>query len=131
MPSVASGSNAFDVITALVILVGARLIEIDLRVECRFTDADDVTARCGDLARERERFVVESSGATTRLISPHASAVGASIGSPVSSISIARLRPIARVSATIGVLQKSPMRTPGVANVASVDATARSQAATS
>ena len=45
-------------------------------------------------------------------------------------MSIARLRPIARESGTIGVEQKSPMRTPGVPKRASSDATARSHAAT-
>ena len=47
------------------------------------------------------------------------------------SISIARFRPIARVRATIGVVQNSPMRTPGVAKVACSEAIARSQLATS
>jgi len=50
---------------------------------------------------------------------------------PVSSISIAALRPTARVNATIGVEQKRPILTPGVANQASAAATARSQVATS
>ena len=68
---------------------------------------------------------------TTRLTRPHASAVAASTGSPVSSISIARLRPTARTSGTIGVEQNSPIRTPGVAKRASSDAMARSQLATS
>ena len=58
-------------------------------------------------------------------------AVLASINLPVSSISIAALRPTARVSATIGVEQKRPILTPGVANRASSAATARSQVATS
>src|ERR1700710_1355456 len=58
-------------------------------------------------------------------------AVVAEIGSPVSSISIACLRGTLRDSATIGVEQNSPISTPGVANVAAVDATARSQLATS
>ena len=51
--------------------------------------------------------------------------------SPVNNISSARLRPIARCTGTIGVEQNSPMLTPGVANRASSDATARSHAATS
>ena len=49
----------------------------------------------------------------------------------MSSICSARLRPIARVSATIGVVQKSPIFTPGVAKAASSAAIARSQVATS
>jgi len=43
----------------------------------------------------------------------------------------ARLRPTARLTGTMGVEQKSPIFTPGVANVAVSTATARSQAATS
>ena len=43
---------------------------------------------------------------------------------------MARLRPTARLNATIGVLQKSPIRTPGVAKAACSLATARSQVAT-
>jgi hypothetical protein len=55
----------------------------------------------------------------------------ASIGLPLSSISSARLRPMFRLTATMGVEQKSPIFTPGVANVAFSEATARSQVATS
>ena len=44
---------------------------------------------------------------------------------------MACLRPTARPSATLGVEQNAPMFTPGVAKVAAVDATARSQVATS
>ena len=44
---------------------------------------------------------------------------------------MARLRGTLRDSATIGVEQNSPMLTPGVQNVASSAATARSQVATS
>ena len=57
--------------------------------------------------------------------------MAASIGQPVSSISSARLRPTARETGTIGVEQKRPIFTPGVANFAPSAATARSQAATS
>ena len=71
-----------------------------------------------------------SDGGTTRLTRPYPNAVSASIMSPVSNISIACLRPTARPNATAGVVQKSPMETPGVANLASVEATARSQVAT-
>jgi hypothetical protein len=41
------------------------------------------------------------------------------------------LAPILRERATIGVEQNNPMSTPGVANFAAVEATARSQLATS
>jgi len=68
---------------------------------------------------------------TTRLTSPSARAAAASTSSPVSSISIAALRPTARVNATIGVEQKRPRLTPGVAKRASSAASARSQVATS
>src|SRR5689334_22701909 len=54
-----------------------------------------------------------------------------SIGSPVSSISIAALRETLRDRATMGVEQNSPISTPGVAKRAEVEATARSQLATS
>jgi len=65
------------------------------------------------------------------LTRPQSAAVGASIGSPVSSISRARFRPTAREIGTIGVEQNRPILTPGVAKRASAEATARSQAATS
>jgi hypothetical protein len=65
------------------------------------------------------------------LISPHSHAVVASIGSPVSSSSSARLRPTARESGTIGVEQNRPILTPGVAKRVPVAASARSHAATS
>ena len=44
---------------------------------------------------------------------------------------MARLRPTARATSTMGVVQKSPVLTPGVAKRAPSAATARSQAATS
>ena len=53
------------------------------------------------------------------------------MATPVRSIFIARLRPTARVRGTIGVEQKRPILTPGVAKVAWSDAIARSQLATS
>src|SRR3954453_2845979 len=63
-------------------------------------------------------------------MSPISYALAAEIDSPVSSISIACLRGTLRESATIGVEQNRPMSTPGVANEAASDATARSQLAT-
>src|SRR5579883_2077243 len=62
---------------------------------------------------------------------PAASASGAEMGSPVSSISMAFFWPTARLKATIGVEQNSPILTPGVAKRASSAATTRSQVATS
>ena len=54
-----------------------------------------------------------SAGGATRLTSPAARASCAEIGSPVSSISIAFFWPMARLKATIGVEQNSPIFTPG------------------
>jgi hypothetical protein len=62
---------------------------------------------------------------------PISRARSAETASPVRRISIACLRGTLRVRATIGVEQNRPMSTPGVANLAVVDATARSQVATS
>src|ERR1035441_5595674 len=72
-----------------------------------------------------------SAAGTAWLIRPHSAAARAGTISPVSSICMARLRPMARVRATIGVVQKSPILTPGVAKAASSAAMARSQVATS
>src|SRR5690348_14443000 len=58
-------------------------------------------------------------------------ASSAAIISPVSNISIACFLETLRDRATIGVEQKSPILTPGVANRADDDATAKSQLATS
>ena len=66
-----------------------------------------------------------------RLTRPSRSAVAASIGWPVNSMSSARLEPTLRPTATEGVPQNRPLLMPEVAKVASVEATARSQAATS
>src|SRR3954470_11468703 len=63
-------------------------------------------------------------------MTPNLTAFSAEIMSPVSNISMACLRETLRDSATIGVEQNSPMFTPGVANCAAEDATARSQLAT-
>ena len=68
---------------------------------------------------------------TARFMSPYSAASAAGSISPRRSISIARLRGTLRVSATIGVEQKSPILTPGVQNFAVSAATARSHVATS
>ena len=96
---------------------------------CRSRRCTSSTAR----SRRRARPTAASSSAagTTRLTRPQSSAVAASIVSPVSSICIARLRPTARETGTIGVEQNSPILTPGVPNRAPSAATARSHAATS
>jgi len=85
------------------------------------------------VARRNRSSVAASSwsSATTSLTKPHAHAVAASIGSPVSAISRARLRPRLRATATSGVWQNSPPLPPGMANDALSAATARSQVATS
>ena len=58
---------------------------------------------------------VEHVGGDDAVDQPPVGAVAASIGPPVSSISSARLRPTARDSGTIGVVQNRPIFTPGVA----------------
>src|SRR3569833_173828 len=60
----------------------------------------------------------------TSLNKPILSAVSASIISPLSSMRMAALGPTARVRATAGVVQKSPMFTPGVAKRAAEPAAA-------
>src|SRR3954469_16294132 len=72
-----------------------------------------------------------SSSGTTRFTSPQSSAVRASMTSPVSASSMARLRPTFRAIATIGVWQNQPPFPPGAAKPADSAATARSQEATS
>jgi len=67
---------------------------------------------------------------TARLISPHDSAVRASIASPVMAISERSLSSIERPTATMGVVQKRPPFPPGVQKVASCEATAKSAVAT-
>ena len=54
-----------------------------------------------------------SSSGTTRLISPQSAAVAASMASPVRAISRARLRPMVRPMATMGVVQNHPALPPG------------------
>jgi hypothetical protein len=110
--------------------VGAVLVEFDLRVVGLLADADGEGL---ERAMASTRLATSScaSAGTTRLTRPQSSAVAASIGRPVGSMSSARLRPIARESGTIGVEQNSPFLTPGWANRALSAATARSQAATS
>ena len=71
------------------------------------------------------------SGSTTRFTSPRACACTASMKSPVTSISNAGLRATLRMSGTLGVEQKRPRLTPLTANLAALEATARSHCATS
>ena len=67
----------------------------------------------------RSRAAVSSSSSgTTRLTRPQSAAVAASIVSPVKASSAARLRPMLRATATIGVWQNSPPLPPGVAKPA-------------
>src|SRR5882724_5279642 len=70
-------------------------------------------------------------GGATRFTRPQASAVFASIRSPVKSISRACLRARLRATPTPGVVQKIPLLIPGSANCATSLATARSHMATS
>src|SRR5215467_237103 len=67
-----------------------------------------------------------SAAGTTRLTRPQARAVAASMGSPVSSSSMVRLRATLRPTPTAGVVQNTPTLTPGKANFALSAATARS-----
>ena len=112
---------------------GVRLVErqLELAVEDRLAGRD----RAGGLAAISLAMALTSassvSAGTTRLTSPISCARAALIGAPVSSISMACLRPTARPNATPGVEQNAPMLTPGVAKVADSEATARSQVATS
>ena len=83
-----------------------------------------------DAARRAVRSASDALS-TTSLTRPIRRAVCASMSSPVKSICMAALRPTFRDSATMGVEQKRPILTPGVAKRASLAATARSQLATS
>src|SRR5580693_1860163 len=85
------------------------------------------------VTRSRRSWTALSSCAagTTRLTSPHSSALRASMTSPDMAISAARLRPMFRAMATIGVWQNQPPLPPGAAKPASSLATARSALATS
>ena len=101
------------------IRVRLRLVEIDLGVEGLLADADHEGTGCATMAAMRRVAAGSSAAGTTWFTKPQSAAVRASTNSPVSSISIARLRPTARVRATIGVVQKRPIFTPGVAKRAS------------
>ena len=68
-----------------------------LRVEGALAERDDVRhSRAGCARPARQSAASSSAAGTTRFTRPHSSAVAASIMSPVSSISSARLRPIER-----------------------------------
>jgi hypothetical protein len=84
--------------------------------------------RCA--VRKPARFRRQSRRRHCAVKHSQSAAVAALIISPVRSISSARLRPIARLSAIIGVVQNSPIRTPGLEKEAFSAATARSQEAT-
>ena len=132
MPSAASGSSRLQAIASPAIVVGARQSIVDLPVEGALAQRDHGRTPGHDDVGEALRLRRRASAAgTTRLTSPQASAVGASIISPVSSISITRLRPILRATPTAGVEQKTPTFTPGSANFAVSAATARSHIDTS
>ena len=81
---------------------------VDLRVERALAERDHRRAARNDPIGERLHGPVEASIGTTRLTSPQSSAVAASIVSPVSSISITRLRATLRTTPTAGVEQKTP-----------------------
>ena len=95
-------------------VVRAVLVELDLRVERVLADPDRQRARPRLPPRPAPRPLRRAlPRATTRFTRPHSSGCGGVDRSPVSSISSARLRPIARDSGTIGVEQNSPILTPG------------------
>jgi hypothetical protein len=104
---------------------------IDLAVEGLL--AERIVAELRDRIISVNRRISASSllPGTTRLTSPRDCAVAASMGSPVSSISLACFRPMFRTTPTAGVEQNTPMFTPGIANVAVSAATARSHIDTS
>ena len=111
--------------------VGLREVHLHLLMEHRLARRDLLRWLGGDVIGERHRFLVKPLGGATRLTSPSRSAVAASIDWPVNSMSSARLEPTLRPTGTEGVPQNRPLLMPEVAKLASLDATARSQAATS
>ena len=131
MPSRASGCTAFSHITEDIARTASSTGRSAWAWKARLPSPTTKGLAAAILSANSRVAASSSLSGTTRFTSPQSSAVRASTKSPVSSISIARFRPTARVSGTIGVEQKSPIRTPGVAKRALSAATARSQAATS
>ena len=132
MPSPASRASMLRRHDLGGVAVGGGEVELGLAVERLLADLDGQAPICRrSAARETVDRLAQPLPRHHPVDEPERRAVAASISSPVSSISIAALRPTARVSATIGVEQKRPILTPGVANRASSAATARSQVATS
>ena len=114
MPSYASSACALSTMTGRRDVVRRSSGKLVLRVERALAERDDVRARARDpIARARRLRRRVGAPGTTRLTSPQSHAVSASIISPVSNISSARLRPIVRATGTIGVEQNKPMLTPG------------------
>src|SRR5271157_652503 len=111
--------------------ISLRLVEIDLGVERLLAERDGQRTGFGHARRQLAGLLSSSEAGTAMLMRPHSTAVKASTMSPVISICKARLRPTARLRATIGVVQNRPILTPGVANAAWSEATARSHVATS
>ena len=101
-----------------------------MRIECLFADGHYQRTGFSHLGGQLRVAAVSSAAGTASLRVPNRQ--------PSARHRLSReqhaegaFRPMARVSATIGVVQKSPIFTPGVANQASSAAMARSQAATS
>ena len=116
-----------------IVAIGVGELHLALAVKRFLADLHSQHRFGGDLPRQARARARRAFPAGDDAID-QADAIGvlrAEIMSPVSSISIARLRDTLRDSATIGVEQNSPILTPGVANRAVSDATARSQLATS
>ena len=132
MPSWASSVAAFSVMTLPASVVGVRLREAGLLVERALAEGEHHGAGLGDAGRQRGDGRLE-------LVGRHGLVDEAPVHGGGGVDEVAREEHLhgalrarwSGVSGTIGVEQNRPMRTPGVANRASVVATARSQLATS
>ena len=98
MPSWASSARAFIDHHCLRQVVGVVLVEVDLVVERLLADPDGQRARARDRLDELATSSSSSAGRHDAVDRPQSPPCAASIGQPVSSISRARLRPIARES---------------------------------
>ena len=110
--------------------IRVRELHLRLPVKRRLAQRHHRPALRRDLPGQRPHRIVQRAFGTARFTIPNRTASSAETISPVSSISIAALRPTARVSATIGVEQNRPIFTPGVAKRALSAAIARSHVAT-
>ena len=112
-------------------VVRAPLVELDLPVERLLADRERERAQPRDRVDEVANRVVERLRGDDPVDEPQAARSARPRARPVSRSSSACLRPIVRETATPGVVQNSPVRTPEVPKRASSAATARSHVATS